>query len=111
MQTYTKIYLEAFGLDETDFCRCETCTNDVRATEIHHILTRKKYAEGLNKIENLMAICRICHEAYGDRIYLMPMLLKIHWRVLELSNVKHDPEWFKTNIAKYEYLIELKECV
>lgn len=107
MQAYTKVYLDSFGLDEADFCKCELC--DQKATEIHHILTRKKYPEGLLDVSNLMAICRFCHEQYGDRIYLMPMLLKIHQRILELKEIPHDPKWFEFYINYYINLNELKQ--
>lgn len=107
MQSYTKIYLDAFGLDETDFCKCELCEKP--ATEIHHILARSKHKHLLNDIKNLQAICRTCHEEYGDRIYLMPMLLKIHQRILEIHEIEHNPKWFEFYINKYENLKELKE--
>ena len=107
MQAYTKVYLEAFGLDESDFCKCELCP--LKATEIHHILSRKKYAIGLLKIENIMAICRACHQEYGDLIYTMPMLLKIHQRILELKEIPHDPKWFEFYIRHYTNLTTLKQ--
>ncbi len=109
MQTYTKVYLNAFGLDETDFVPCELCGG--RATEIHHILARSKYKNLLNDIRNLQAVCRNCHQEYGDQIYLMPMLLKIHRRVLEINEIEFNPKWFEFYINKYETLTELKQCV
>lgn len=106
MQIYTKTYLDAFGLDKTDFCACEICGK--KATEIHHILARSKYKHLVNDIRNLQAICRSCHEEYGDQIYLMPMLLKIHQRHLEIKEIEHNPKWFEFYIDKYENLSELK---
>lgn len=106
MQEYTKVYLDSFGLDETDYVKCECCDN--KATEIHHILTRKKLSSHLIRIENLMAICRTCHEEYGDRIYLMAMLLTIHQKILELKEIPHNPKFFEFYIEKYKNLTELK---
>ncbi|WP_440880618.1 HNH endonuclease [Tenacibaculum sp. C7A-26P2] len=109
MQSYTRVYLKSFGLDESDFCQCETCSEKVRATDIHHILTRKKHPEGLNQIENIMAVCRECHNNYGDRIYLIPILFRIHRKVLQLCGVRHNGIWIKKQIEKYENLAALKE--
>ena len=100
MQSYTKVYLDEFGYDETDFIKCECCEN--KATEIHHILSRKKFKEYLNDIRNLMAICRDCHQKYGEIKYAMPMLLKIHKRILQIKNVKTDYKWFSFYIKRYE---------
>jgi len=108
MQKYTRIYLDAFKLDEADFCKCECC--EKKATEIHHILTRKKLSEGLLKIENLMAICRTCHELYGDRIYLMEILLKIHQKILDIKEIPHNPKFFDFYINKYQNLTKLKNA-
>lgn len=106
MQEYTKIYLDKLGLDETDFCKCELCPN--KSTEIHHIIARSKYKKGLLMIENLMAICRKCHEEYGDRIYLMPLLFKIHRKVLEMHKVDYNNVWFIKAIGYYNNLSQLK---
>ena len=100
MQTYTKKYLKALGYDETDFIKCEICEG--KATEIHHIMTRKKFRELMNDPRNLMAICRECHQAYGDRKYLMAALLKIHKRVLQIADYKTDYNWFNFYLKKYE---------
>lgn len=107
MQSYTRKYLDAFGLDETDFVACELCGK--RATEIHHIIARSKNKSLLNDIKNCMACCRTCHIEYGDQIYLMPMLLKIHKAVLRNNEIEHNPKWFEFYIKKYQNLTELKE--
>lgn len=64
MQTHTKIYFDHFKIgysqDGThDFIRCEVCHN--KAVDIHHINGRWN-KEDSNKIENLIALCRRCHE-------------------------------------------------
>lgn len=107
MQRYTRKYLDAFGLDETDFVACELCGG--KATEIHHIIARSKNKSLLNNIHNLQSICRKCHQEYGDQIYLMPMLLKIHQAVLRNNGIEHNPKWFDFYIKKYQNLTELKE--
>jgi hypothetical protein len=106
MQSYTKVYLDAFGKDETDFVPCEICQN--KATEIHHILARSKYKHLLNDIMNLQAICRSCHQEYGDEVYIMPMLLKIHRKILEINEIEFDKKHFAFYIELYETKTELK---
>ena len=65
MKKHTKIYLEGMGYDVTDWIPCEVC--GATAVDIHHIDSRgmggSKHAD---TIENLMALCRTCHVAYGD---------------------------------------------
>lgn len=100
MQSYTKAYLKELSRDETDFIPCEIC--GAKGTEIHHIMARSKFRELLDDIRNLMAICRSCHEQYGDRKYLVPMLLKIHKRVLQIAGVKTDYRFFDFYIKRYE---------
>ena len=107
MQAYTAVYLKAFGKDETSFVKCELCKN--KATEIHHILSRKKYKRFFLDKRNLMAICRVCHVEYGDEVYTMPLLLKIHRKVLELNNIDFDNRFFEYFIELYENKAKLKE--
>jgi hypothetical protein len=86
---------------------CECCGK--KGTEIHHILARSKEPHLLNDIHNIQSICRTCHQEFGDRIYLMPMLLKIHKAVLRNNGIEYDNNWFEFYITKYENLKELKE--
>jgi 5-methylcytosine-specific restriction endonuclease McrA len=73
------IYLKHFGFDEGDFIPCEVCES--AATDIHHIKARGMGGDPQGKrdvIENLMALCRVCHVEYGDITDLRPMLIQIH---------------------------------
>ncbi len=65
MQKHTKIYMDHFGYDRTDFIGCELC--GTKATEIHH-LTPKGMGGSKTKdyIENLIAVCRTCHNHCHD---------------------------------------------
>lgn len=65
MRKHTKIYLNHFGYDLSDFIPCEVC-ND-KAVDIHHI-DFKKMGGSKNKdyIENLIAVCRSCHNKCHD---------------------------------------------
>ena len=66
MKKHTKLYLAYFGFDESDFIPCEICK--AQAIDIHHIECRgmggTKEAEN---IDNLQALCRLCHVKYGDK--------------------------------------------
>jgi len=84
MEKYTKTYLTSFGYSLTDnnqFVNCECC--DGRASEIHHILNKNRLIQhGLLKVKddmfNIMAICRQCHDSYGEDNVFIPLLFKIH---------------------------------
>ena len=79
MQLHTKIYFDFFGYDISDFVPCEMC--GTRATDIHHIEARGMGGDPQGKkdvIENLMALCRSCHDHYGDRAEYMDMLTVAH---------------------------------
>ncbi len=58
MVKHKKIYLNYFDYGEQDFIPCENCSN--RAVDIHHIIFRSH--GGTDTIDNLMALCRECHD-------------------------------------------------
>lgn len=77
MRPWTKIYLDAMGYDISSFIPCECC--GARSVDTHHIEARSM--GGTKKpdtIENLMALCRSCHVAKGDKKQFMQELKEIH---------------------------------
>jgi 5-methylcytosine-specific restriction endonuclease McrA len=64
MKSYVKKYLEYFGYGPEDFIPCEICSK--KAVDIHHVEPRSKRMDLLNDIQNIMALCRECHNKYGD---------------------------------------------
>lgn len=65
MQKHTKVYIEHFGYDESDFIQCEYPDCKARAVDIEHVTPRshfgskKKYLQ--DQIGNLAALCRDHH--------------------------------------------------
>lgn len=78
MVKYKQIYIDYFDYDVGEFIPCEVC--HAPAQEIHHI-QRKGMGGSKTKdyIENLMALCRRCHDKFGDRNDAKEFLRKIHY--------------------------------
>lgn len=79
MQKHTKIYLDFFGYDISDFIPCEIC--DGQCNDIHHINARGMGGDPQGKkdvIENLMALCRDHHDEYGDKVQYKDFLNSVH---------------------------------
>jgi len=64
MQKYIKNYFEYYQLDEDSNLTCEVCW--WQAEDIHHIQFKssfwKKTKHLQDSIENLIALCRSCHD-------------------------------------------------
>lgn len=72
-----------FGIE--DFIPCEVCSR--RAVDIHHIEARGMGGSNeKDHIENLMAVCRECHNKYGDKVDYKSMLKEIHKKYLDSIN-------------------------
>lgn len=77
MKKYTRIYLNFFAYDETDFISCEVCNK--QAVDIHHIFAKGMGGSNTkDNIENIMALCRECHIKYGDKKQYKEFLTDIH---------------------------------
>lgn len=61
MQKHTKIYFDYFGYTTADFIPCEVC--GAKAVDIHHIEPKGMGgSKQRDYINNLVALCRSCHE-------------------------------------------------
>jgi len=103
MKNHTSIYYKDFGYDKSDWIACEVCGRKSDAT--HHIEARKMGGRPLNdldRIENLMAICRECDIMYGDKKQWKSMLFGKHLTKLILKGVTFDSEWISEQIRKHE---------
>lgn len=77
MKNHTKVYFKFFGYDTSSFIPCEVC--GVKAVDIHHICARGMGgSKEKDNIENLQALCRGCHDHYGDKKDFKQFLTEIH---------------------------------
>ena len=66
-----------FNYVHDDWIPCEVCRR--RAVDIHHIQARGMGgSSSKDTIENLMALCRVCHIEYGDKKQHMEFLKETH---------------------------------
>lgn len=103
MKKHTKIYMDAFGYDVTDFIPCEI--SGKRANDIHHIDCRGMGGNpsgSKDRIEELQAITRDLHLFYGDKKEHMKFLYEKHYEFLENSGVSFDKKYLIDKIKKYE---------
>lgn len=81
MKKHTKVYLDAFAYTTGDFVPCEICMS--KAVDIHHIKPRGMGGSKKSDTpDNLMALCRRCHEVFGDKKQFVEYLVKIHEKML-----------------------------
>tara|TARA_S200002703_G_C3775818_1_gene238898 strand:+ start:865 stop:1131 length:267 start_codon:yes stop_codon:yes gene_type:complete len=60
MVNHKKVYCNFFNLDTSDRILCTSCGQV--AVDIHHILPRGMGGSEKDYIENLVALCRKCHD-------------------------------------------------
>ena len=80
---YRKIYADFFRYGEQMEVLCELC--GARMQDIHHITGR---GAGKDCIENLIALCRSCHDRAEPRRKSYLRLLSQHLRVLNFHAYK-----------------------
>ncbi len=82
MRKHTKIYLDYFGYTIADTIPCEM--GHPEAVDIHHIYPRGMGGNpDKDVIENLMALCRDCHDDAEAGRLTKEELTEIHLRKME----------------------------
>src|SRR5574338_617529 len=84
MKRHTKIYMDFFDYKIPEDCFCEICGSP--AVDTHHIEARGMGGDPQGKkdvIENLMALCRNCHENFGDVPECVDKLKEVHMKKVE----------------------------
>lgn len=82
MKKHTKVYLRFFNYGIEDFIPCENCGS--KAVDIHHINARGMGgSKKADNIENLMAVCREDHIAFGDKKQFKEELVEIHLKFMK----------------------------
>jgi hypothetical protein len=105
LKKHTKIYMDAFGYSIADFIPCEVCGS--KSVSTHHIEARKMGGRPLNdldRIENLMAICRDCDVALGDKKFFKESLFIAHKEKMINKGVKFDSDWINEQIRMHGVL-------
>ena len=74
MQKHVKNYFKYFGYGIDDFINCEVC--GYTASDCHHIIYRSQ--GGSDDVENIIALCRDCHDAAHDCKITKEYLFDIH---------------------------------
>ena len=79
MVKYKKIYMNSlkYGIDEP--VECELCGG--QADDIHHI--KRRGEGGGDELENLIAVCRECHNKCHDGVYEKKELFDRHLKFCE----------------------------
>lgn len=88
MKHHTRVYFSFFGYQIPSDAVCECCGNP--AVDVHHIDARGMGGDPTGKkdlIENLMGLCRKCHDDYGDVPEYVPLLTKIHLKFMEINGL------------------------
>ncbi|MFY0655047.1 MAG: HNH endonuclease [Cyclobacteriaceae bacterium] len=81
MKIHTKIYLKYFGYTIADFIPCEIC--GAKSVDIHHLIFKKMGGSKLlDYIENLIAVCRDCHNKCHDHPKFNEEAKEIHLKNL-----------------------------
>ena len=75
MQKYVKVYFDFFKLGIDDYILCQGCNRN-KANDIHHLAFRSQ--GGKDEINNLIALCRECHNKAHSNKEFNELLRKQH---------------------------------
>lgn len=82
MQKHTKIYYDYFGYGLDDIIPCEVCGS--KSVDLHHIEPKGMGgSKTKDNIENLIALCRDCHNKAHAGELSKKLLIEIHQKNIE----------------------------
>lgn len=90
MKRHTKIYMDFFGYDKSDFIPSELSGQPAQA--VHHIKCRGMGGDPQHKrdeIKNLMALTTEEHEEYGDKDQWLEYLQSSHMQFIWKKKFSH----------------------
>jgi len=93
MSPHKVIYFKHFGYTEGDYIACEMCCK--QAVDVHAIQadgSGGRPSKSTHIIENLMAVCRKCHEDWGGNTDMYFHMYEKHRQTLVQHGVKFDEE-------------------
>ena len=77
MVKYKQVYLDYYGLIPEDFIPCEVCS--APSVDIHHLIIKGMGGSRTKDyIENLIAVCRDCHNKCHGSIEFNTKAKEIH---------------------------------
>ena len=92
MKPYVKTYLAYFGYDESSWIPCEIC--GAKCVEIHHLEPKSIAKAKENLIDNLIGICRECHNLCHSNRQFNEDAKLIHRKKLLGVKTDHEIERF-----------------
>ena len=95
MKPYVKTYYKYFSYDVSDFIPCEVC--GAKAVEVHHLEPKSIAKAKENFIDNLIAVCRECHNQCHARRQFNEDAKLIHRKKLLGVKTDHEIERFLNN--------------
>ena len=96
MQRHARNYYNHFELAEQVHVNCEICGR--KAIDLHHIIKRNKNQSKYDKIENIIALCRSCHEKAHANAITKSVLLYTHRQILANHKKKYEKQEYLKNI-------------
>jgi 5-methylcytosine-specific restriction endonuclease McrA len=90
LKHHTKIYLSYFPEPKCEGCGAYAQSMGQFILDVHHIERRGMGSTSKDFIENLMGLCRKCHEKYGDKKQFKSWLYRVHKQKLEETGKAFD---------------------
>lgn len=84
MQNHTSNYMKHFGYGIDDVILCEHCHK--KACDLHHIVYRSH--GGSDEVDNVVALCRKCHQMAHDNELTQGDLKLLHRRKMGGASTK-----------------------